>query len=434
MKVIPTSKRRKARQINLFWAMFVMMQLWIMIIYYFQGNNNNNNNTNDDNNDTNVVNRNGHLLDSCQDYGEALTLTIQAPVRIKPRPALWHRPKLTPTYHNVDKTTVLQLQRPYSPWNHTFPCFPAEDQWNTVHQLREPTHRGWLYFKARKAGSSTVAGVALRIARNMAQRLQVETPHCHTRYGHPPAHLLNYYQRDKNNSFLWSIIREPTSRHVSEFYHFAVSRSKWEPTDNHFHFYFRDTTEIHNYYLQFMSTRKKFDNNHDNITTAVATIMDEYNFIGITERMHESLVCLQILLHLRTTDILYLSAKKNGGFDDGLAGGQCYYIMPTYISPTIQDYLQHSQQWQEYTKGDNLLYIVANRSLDLTIDALGREKFNQQLQLYQATLKVAQQRCANVTFPCSPGGILNSEHDCYLWDSGCGYSCLDKVAQALGVD
>lgn len=344
--------------------------------------------------------------------------------------------KLTiPTvYNNVDYDAVARLQRPFHPWNRTFPCFPAEHNWNDLVQIRQPTDRGFLYFKARKAGSSTVAGVALRIARNMAQRLKVDTPHCHTRYGHPPAHLLKYFQRDKSNSFLWSIIREPTKRHVSEFFHFPVSRWKLEPTAQNFKAYVHWTPDIHNYYLQFMSTKEQFAGTsvHE-MTQAVASIMDEYNFIGITERMHESLVCLQMILNLTISDILYLSAKQNGGFDDGLSGGRCYYIMPTYISPSIKKHLE-SDVWKQYTKGDNLLYATVNRSLDLTIDALGRKQFQIKLQQYQAALQFAQSKCNNVTFPCSPGGVLNDKHDCYLWDSGCGYTCLDQVAKDLGLE
>lgn len=353
-----------------------------------------------------------------------------------------HRRKLasvkliTPTvYSNVNYDAVAGLQRPFYIWNRTFPCFPMEHNWDDIQQLRKPTNRGFLYFKARKAGSSTVAGVALRIARNMAQRLQVDTPHCHTRYGHPPAHLLKYFQRDKSNSFLWSIIREPTKRLVSEFFHFPVSRWKLEPTVQNFKAYVHNwTPEIHNYYLQFMSTEEPFNGNSEQeMTQAVAKIMDEYNFIGITERMHESLVCLQMILNLTISDILYLSAKQNGGFDDGLFAGTCHYIMPTFITPEIKKHLD-SNVWTQYTQGDNLLYVTVNRSLDLTIDALGREQFQMKVRQYQAALQFAQSKCNNVTFPCSQGGILNNKHDCYLWDSGCGYACLDKVAKELGLE
>jgi len=411
---MPAWKQLMKNQIKLPWVVFVLVQFWV--IYHWHR----------------------HLAMCADDFSgqhpsiAASASGISKPIRTQRQRAL--QPLVN---YNVDGATVARLERPFARWNQTFPCFPSEENWDSILQLRRPTNRGFLYFKARKAGSSTVAGVALRIAKHVAQRQRIDTPHCHTRYGHPPAHLLNYYKRDKTQSFLWSIIREPTKRHISEFFHFAVSRWKLEPSDINFQQYFAFTKEIQNYYLQFMSTEHRFkvEGATDEVyTNAVAKIMDEYNFIGITERMHESLVCLQMMLNLSTSDILYISAKQNGGFDDGLAGGKCFYIVPTYISPGIKEFIEQSEAWQQYTKGDNLLYLVVNRSLDLTIDALGRDEFYKKLLLYRNSLRVSQKTCGNVTFPCSPGGTLNTKHDCYLWDSGCGFTCLDQVAKEMGVD
>ena len=71
------------------------------------------------------------------------------------------------------------------------------------------------------------------------------------------------------------------------------------------------------YYLQFMSTDPTSDKNmyqklDNNYIPVVAKIMLDYDFIGITERMHELLVKLQLLLNLTTADILVLNAKTNG--------------------------------------------------------------------------------------------------------------------------
>ena len=49
-------------------------------------------------------------------------------------------------------------------------------------------------------------------------------------------------------------------------------------------------------------------------------ILDNYDFIGVTDRFDESLVVLQLLLGLETSDILYLSSKKSGNYDDGFNG------------------------------------------------------------------------------------------------------------------
>ena len=342
-------------------------------------------------------------------------------------------------YKNVNYTLAHQVARPFPSWRHPFPCFPTEPDWYTIKRQKQPSKQGFFYFKARKAGSSTVAGVALRIARAKAKQIRLATTaanatHCHTRYGHPAAHRLKYHQRDRLHSFLWSIIREPTKRDVSEFFHFGVSRgAKMSPSRQSFQSYHEYNPLMHEYYLQFMSTDRAYKMERDDYIQSVAKIMSDYDFIGITERMHESLVALQLVLNLTTSDILFLSAKTSGGWDDGLSEGQCFYIRPPVVSPQLQQYFQ-SDDWMQKTQGGNLLYAAVNRSLDLTISSFDQTVFQKQLTKYKWALKEAHLRCVNkVKFPCSAGGILQERHDCLLWDSGCGYDCLDQVAEELGL-
>jgi hypothetical protein len=79
---------------------------------------------------------------------------------------------------------------------------------------------------------------------------------------------------------------------------------------------------------------------------------------------------------------------------------------------------------------DYLLYAAVNRSLDLTIDLLGRgrvEKGVRQLHNMQA---LAQEKClSKAIFPCSANGTWQPgyKEDCYEKDFGCGYRCLDAV-------
>lgn len=333
-------------------------------------------------------------------------------------------------------TFVSELARPFSRWTRPFPCFPADPDWNTIPAQRRPLKEGFMYFKARKAGSSTIAGIALRIARSMAaQTPNVNTTICNTRFGHPPAWYNEYFKRDKLNSFLWTILREPTKRHISEFYHFRVSRDKWEPTDDnfkwHFHVYSKD---LDNYYLYYMKTDRAYDREKRDIYNAVQSIMEEYNFIGILERLDESLVVLQMLLSLKTSDILYLNSKVNGGFDDGVAyNGTCFYIVQSYVSPTMKRWFENSPIWHNYTRGDNLLYATAYKSLDLTIDRLGRTEFERLLTRFRHALQAISQECTNVRYPCSPGGQKNQVTDCLWTDLGCGFDCLDRTAMQLGI-
>jgi hypothetical protein len=315
-----------------------------------------------------------------------------------------------------------------------FPCFPAEDHWDTLRVQQAPTDHGFLYVKARKAGSSTVAGVAMRIARKVARERHLSTPVCHVRFNHPMASKLQYSKRNKLDSFLWSILREPTKRFVSEFFHFGLSRNFIQPTDENIKKYMRETKpSVDNYYLRWLSVDKPFNfrTDHEKIPSIVQSIVNEYDFLGISERLDESLVALQMILNLTTSDILYLSAKVNGGWDDGIyRSHQCYYITPSFVSESMQAYFQQSEEWYNFTVGDNLLYRAVHASLDKTIDGLGRHAaFATNLQKYRWALKKADQVCrTNVTFPCSPGGEFHPDNDCMMWDSACGMDCLDRFA------
>jgi len=168
-------------------------------------------------------------------------------------------------------------------------------------------------------------------------------------------------------------------------------------------------------------------------------ILKDYNFIAITERMDESLVTLSMLMNVPLADVLYLNAKSSGGFDDGEGKqrGKCVYIVPSKASPYMKE-LMESDDFHEHIYWDRVLHQAANKSLDLTIDALGREKFEQKLSQFKHAQAVAHKRCIKRTiFPCSfEGGekqIPDDKNDCLLGDAGCGYKCLDEVATELNL-
>lgn len=317
--------------------------------------------------------------------------------------------------------------RAFPKWSRGFPCLPPDDHWWHPQILRSPSHEGLLFVKEMKTGSSTVAGIVIRIARNMARRLHKGKYRlCKLRFDHTSALRLDYGNRDKKKSFLFTIIREPSHRVTSQFFHFDVSRKKIEPTDANFKKHLLVHPYLEQYYLRDLSTKRFIPGESDNVE-AVNGILSEYNFIGITERMDESLVALQMILGLETNDMLYLRAKGNGGYDDGAANnGTCYYIVPSFVSPGMKEFFQ-SEAWHNISWGDTLLYYAAKQSLDLTIDRLGREEFNRKLLLFRKAMAIAESTCTNVRFPCSESGELSKQTDCLWLDSGCGVDCLDKL-------
>jgi hypothetical protein len=338
--------------------------------------------------------------------------------------------------------------RAFRKWNQTsMPCVPAEDDWKL--RQKDPSTNGFIFAKPYKTGSSTASGVNLRMARNVAMRfnhsglLNYSSSHDFTMCKARSDHVWSsskYWNRDPGSTFLWTILRDPDSRVVSQFFHFEVSRDKIEPTDSNFAEYLTNgpLPIMHEYYLRSLSLRKYEPGRGDPVETANA-ILNSYNFVGVTERMDESFVAMAMLLGLPLADVLYLAAKSRGGFDDaGRASDAskptpCTYIWPSFVSEGMQSQLD-SDDWRNKSHWDRVLHRAANRSLDLTIDYLGRALFSEQLDLYRRALARSREVCLrNAVFPCSSGGIFTPEEKttCLWKDSGCGYQCLDEVANEL---
>jgi hypothetical protein len=317
---------------------------------------------------------------------------------------------------------------------HPFPCYEPEPDWYLTTVQRSPADTGLLFMKEMKTGSSTMAGVNLRMAKNRGPQHGYKI--CRARFDHSMAFQLKYGHRIRTQSFLWTVIRDPTQRAVSQFFHFRVSREKAEPTDANFQAYLQNPV-FTNYYLKSLHMQP-YRHGRDDVVEVVNAILQEYDFIGITERLDESLVVLSMLLNVKLTDVLYLNAKNHGGFDDGRFNETCVYIVPSYVSPTMKTWLAEDAEWKERTRGDQLLYQAAWRSLDRTIDKLGREEVQRQVLIFQEWRHVAEAECASqVMFPCKADGTrviskTRSQAPGCLWnDSGCGNDCLDRVVKKV---
>jgi len=161
-------------------------------------------------------------------------------------------------------------------------------------------------------------------------------------------------------------------------------------------------------------------------------ILDNYDFIGTAERLDESLVLLRLLLHLDAGDIIYLSSKTNGGYDDGRSSEGCVLIPKPHISEKTEK-LFSSKTYIKFQYGDHILYESVNKSMDKTIKSVGFEKFQKALDEHFHLLALARDECLpNAVFPCSKNGVRQTKvaaTNCYWDDSGCGYPCLDKIAE-----
>jgi hypothetical protein len=325
------------------------------------------------------------------------------------------------------------LARSFDPWNRPLPCFPPDEKKHFQKPVSPAhVHQGFLFMKLMKTGGSTAAGINIRIAREAARRENnnnnTRFQFCQGRWEHAWGYEM-LQGRNRNTSFTWTLVREPTRRVISQFFHFKVSRENVTPTDYEFHRYLNGEMKVlRDYYLQVLSTKMLFGIRDPKVI--INQILDDYDFVGVTERFEESVVALMMLLGLPMGTVMYLNAKRAGNYDDGAFNG-CIFIHPSKVSRGMNEYF-NSSRWKAVVGNDELLYKAANRSLDLTIGLLGNDVFKENLKKFQRAQKIAEDRCLPLeAFPCTSAGMRNKKRSCLWKDSGCGSGCLDTVASEL---
>ena len=159
-------------------------------------------------------------------------------------------------------------------------------------------------------------------------------------------------------------------------------------------------------------------------------ILDSYHFIAVAERMDESLVVMRLLFDFDPTDMIVLSSKTHGGYDGGRYKNTCNKIQSSFTFPEVDDYIDNEYMPSNY---DFFLYELANRTLDLTIDALGRDVVEREVSFHRELQQIANEQCqSSAIFPCSANGTLQieaSEANCFDGDLGCGHKCIQQVLE-----
>lgn len=260
------------------------------------------------------------------------------------------------------------------------------------------------YVKIPKAASAASELVAKRISRRAG--MSVDTyPHgsqCGLRYrpGFASTHRL---QRPSSGpeTFLFTVVRNPLNRIASEFRHFGSQNSTLRRYIQERH---------HGDSIMVCTSYASCDVPHslrpDDISVlrercapcaksrqqpevAVATILRDYDFIGLSERFDESMVVLAMLLQVPLEDVLYISMNKAGALNtDGtivrreLAGNEVRTPSTTLRSVRRGKLSIHEKSgglidefWRNLFArqliADFTLHEAVNASLDLTIEALG---------------------------------------------------------------
>ena len=330
--------------------------------------------------------------------------------------------------HQNNASTSTIPQRIFPKWTRPFPCAAWEGSFK-----RGETTEGFLYLKEIKTGSSTMAGITMRIARNVANRSGYAEA-CRSRFVHNRAR--KYERRLRDRSFLWTVLRSPTHRLWSKFFHFGVSRDGIVPSAANLRAYLEGYSVWivdHAYYLKTMTLRDINPRDVSKYRNYTQMLLDDYDFIGVSERVDESLAVLQLLLGLDTGDMLYLSTKSEGSFEYLPHQGECNRLVPKFLTPDMRTLMEESKFWKDYTEADTMIYEAVDRSLDLTIGALGKDIVQREVEKLRFAQSIVARHCEQrAVFPCDADGVDHrNETNCLFGDSGCGYECLDEVAALL---
>ena len=179
-------------------------------------------------------------------------------------------------------------------------------------------------------------------------------------------------------------------------------------------------------------------NEQSSSLSSTERIINGYDFVAVNERMQESLVVLAMLAQIPLTDVVVFSSKIAGGYDGG-NGRSCVKLKNKWTTPKIDEYIHGD--YQSANKDDYLLYNAAQISLDKTIDALGRHRVEENVELLRSLQQQNEEQCASkVTMPCPEPEdeqekrehIRLVKESCYFSDIGCGHACTDEVLADYG--
>lgn len=339
-------------------------------------------------------------------------------------------------YDRIDQKVISSLSKPYIIQNEEEWCIPSSSS-SSSEEHKSPI--GLLYVKVPKTGSSVIASVLERISRTT-----IYNKTCSLMYKHNDRFTFSY--RNKDKSIMIGSLRDPIKRGISRAY--FKSKPNFNFTDERILKALKNshqqlgvlTKGKGGFQLNYMMLDKipKYSTNTTNdipkyrvIQSYVKKVMDDYHYIFLNERLDEGLVVLKYLFNLRTSDLLYLSSKVSGGYYAWPSTNKCIQLTKNKTilsSPTISSFV-YSNEWYSKNYGDYLLYSVANKSLDLTIESIGKEEFNQTLHDFLSLRRLVEDKCGPKTiFPCDLNGVFHNESrkNCYWNDIGCGWPCFDQ--------
>lgn len=311
---------------------------------------------------------------------------------------------------------------------------------------------GLIYIKIQKCSSTTVASIFRKLMTKIGKTKQIPIKcKSHTKHGFAWT-LPSLKKRDKQHSFLFTFVREPTSRSVSDFFYHGISKSgncennlqDFKKFQDHITMNFpgyggymlpylfldeQFVPPLDEKYLFWNPDEPNIVQNHELLEKRVEYILDSYDFIGLTERFDESLVALSLILNIEIWDILHRQElRSSGSWDFDSNHNKCFHMHKSDPADDIKSYLA-SAEWNARMAGDKLLYKSVNASLDFTISYLKSNHgnaFDHRLEIYHKMMHLTKEECGNLNCShCSSTGDIIQHID-----RRCG-TCIHKALMKL---
>ena len=207
-------------------------------------------------------------------------------------------------------------------------------------------------------------------------------------------------------SFLWTMVRLPATRCLSEFYHFGISRDGKPDTDAAKVAALAACKDV---VFDYISP-------DDSAHTPAALVHEVYSFVGVVERFEESLVLLASLMHIPLASVLFLKAKDSAS---GSLDGRGFAFTPhppLDTEPPAVRRAAASASFNTSNRRDYELHRSANEKMDRMWHA-NRRVFDSRLTAFRAMVARAAALCGNAT----------QREPCYWNDNGCAFECLDRL-------
>lgn len=225
-----------------------------------------------------------------------------------------------------------------------------------------------------------------------------------------------------------TFIRDPIERALSEFWHFQALRKHKPVSDERMINYINKTDgEYQIRYTTFGSQKIDTTWRHDLFLPRDGILQlqgfEKYSFIGLTERMSESLVVMREILGVTNCDFLHLDAKRVGGVDDVTHTPFLEHSSRLKDqNQEVQDFVKQADTQMKFA-GDLRLVALVNSTLTAKGEAIfgSAENFLEEAARLDSVFIAVQSQCNRQAYPKGP---------CYKRDTGCGFTCFDLETTA----